>query len=718
MLLAVAAACAGETVEVPGETVVVEKEVVRTVEVPGETVTVEVVKEVQVPGETVVVKEEVVKEVMVPGETVVVKEEVVKTVEVPGETVTVEVVKEVMVPGETVVVEKEVVKTVEVPGETVVVEKEVVKTVEVPGETVVVTKEVAGPERIVVREVPTGKNYVTDPTTGKAVSAPQYGGTMTVWGGSWVTQSAGDPYVGYTDVTIGVVEKLGISDWGIDRDEFDFKTVFFPESFLTGRLAESWDISPDGLTYTFPIRKGVNWHNKAPMNGRPLTAKDVVYNFHRQLGLGDFTDAGPNPNWPAANLKGIPFESITATDDSTVVMKLKEINLGALGFILLDLPSYIMPPEVIEEHGDVQDWRNLVGTGPFMLTDLVDGSSATRTKNPDYWGYDEKYPQNRLPYVDKLRVAVILEESTILAALRSGKLDYRRWALSLDSIESLRRTNPEIAAHPIWFRSSDSFAPNHRKPPFNDINVRRAMQMALDNETISATYWKGQADATPQGVVGVKGYYIPFEEWDEEVKQYYTYDPEAAEKLLDEAGYPRGADGTRFETRLAVRGETNVSGAGYAQIAASYWAEIGVDVKVDALTDTVLRAEYPAGTYDWEGMTGTNAGSLFSPVQAVAWLKTDSTGNRGGSQWPELDAMADAALAATTIEEQQRLIAEADKYAMERHWLIFGPKSPVYLLAQPWLAGYNGELAVNLWEDWLLFAYLWIDSEMKEAMGY
>ena len=142
MLLAVAAACAGETVEVTGETVVVEKEVIKTVDVPGETVNVEVIKEVEVPGETVVVKEEVVKEVMVPGETVVVEKEVVK---------------EVMVPGETVVVEKQV-------------PVEVVKTVEVPG-----------PERVMVKEVP-GKNYVTDPSNGKVVSAPQYGGTITAWG--------------------------------------------------------------------------------------------------------------------------------------------------------------------------------------------------------------------------------------------------------------------------------------------------------------------------------------------------------------------------------------------------------------------------------------------------------------------------------------------------------------------------------------------------------
>ena len=149
MLLAVAAACSSETVEVPGETVVVEKEVI---------------KEVQVPGETVVVEKEVIKEVMVPGETVT----------------------------------KEVVKTVEVPGETVVVKEEVVKTVEVPGETVVV-------EKVVVQEVRAG--YVTDPTTGKTVTKPQYGGTFfTVgWDGPhsdpWYTHDA-------TDLIDGVNEQL------------------------------------------------------------------------------------------------------------------------------------------------------------------------------------------------------------------------------------------------------------------------------------------------------------------------------------------------------------------------------------------------------------------------------------------------------------------------------------------------------------------------------
>ena len=121
---------------------------------------------------------------------------------------------------------------------------------------------------------------------------------------------------------------------------------------------------------------------------------------------------------------------------------------------------------------------------------------------------------------------------------------------------------------------------------------------------------------------------------------------------------------------------------------------------------------------DLEGMSGATAGQLGDPVTVIDDFHSDSEVNRGGVQDPEYDAMVEAALGATSIEEQKRLIAEADMYAIEKHWHIFGPKSPVYYLAQPWVKGYNGEAGLNKWEDWLIFTYLWIDSEMKEAMGY
>ena len=560
------------------------------------------------------------------------------------------------------------------------------------------------------------KEMVTDPTTGEMVNAPEYGGTLTI-GKRLGIGSDTDPYFGWGGLHVPLVaEKLGIGDWGIDRDEWDFRSGPIPVSVFTGRLAERWDISPDGLTYTFHIRNGVLWHNKAPMNGRELTAHDIEFNFRRILGMGEFTEAGPSAFNAAGPLTSIPFESITATDDSTVVMKLNEIHLPALRLILEEYFTFIMPPEVIREHGDVKDWKNLVGTGPFELTALDEDSSFTLTKNPDYWGYDEKYPENRLPYVDEIRVLNFADHATIQAALITGKIDAGPLGggemNSIDQADSLRQTNPEIVQHTVPFRSNDAFAANVRVPPFDDIGVRKAMQIALDLETVANTYHKGQADPTPQGLVGVKGYFIPFDQWPEEVKQGYRYDPEGAEKLLDEAGYPRGADGTRFKTILNYGPWADL---GYVEIAVSYWAEIGVDVEIDVLDYGEYHERLFSRTY--EGMVSAIAGTIYDPEMTVSWYHSDNQWNRGGSQWAQLDALVDAALAATTIEEQQRLVREADMYAMANHWLIWSPKLPFFVAYQPWVIGYNGEVGLAKGETYTIFSRLWIDSRLKEEMG-
>ena len=735
MLLAVAAACSSETIEVPGETVVVKEEVIKTVEVPGETVVKEVVKEVQVPGETVVVKEEVVKEVMVPGETIVVEKVVTETVEVPGETVTVEVVKEVQVPGETVVVEKVVTETVEVPGETVVVEKvvtqtvevpgqtvvvekEVVKTVEVPGQTVVVEKEVVktvevpGPERVVVQEVRAG--YVTDPTTGKVVTKPHYGGTF-VTGNDTIGVEGTDPSIvtHFTAVIIALTnEKLGIPDWGLDRDIYDYKTDFVPTQFFKGLLAESWDISPDGLTYTLHIRQGVHWHDKPPMNGRELTAYDVEYNFHRLYGLGSgFTELPPY----TMGLPSVPVESITATDKWTVVFKLKQISLIGLKTILEDHLTFILPPEVIKAEGDANDWRKLVGTGPYELTGWVTESAVTFTKNPNYWGYDEKFPENRLPYFDEIRMLEMPEEATRIAAMRTGKIDFFGQAvwtniLNVDLLERLLQSNPELDIWTWYNRSGAGKTFNVTRPPYDDIRVRRAMQMALDLEEINDTWFKGYGMWKPTGLIqsSQPGYHVPFEEWPEEIQGYYTYNPEGAKVLLEEAGYERGADGLYFHATIDVG---DWEGTDYAELLSSYWAEIGVDVEVLLFDWATVSPRYYDKIHD---MTWAIAAMPYHPLTSIGVYQKDYTWNGSGNNDPVYEDLLAAALAATTIEEQQRLVKEADMYYIEQHWATWGPMEPRGQVTQPWVIGFNGEVVgVSL-----LLSRLWIDWEMKEAMGY
>ena len=94
-------------------------------------------------------------------------------------------------------------------------------------------------------------------------------------------------------------------------------------------------------------------------------------------------------------------------------MKLKEPSLTALFVILQEAEDWILPAEVIERYGDYKDWRNVVGTGPWILTDYIEGVSKSYIKNPDYWGFDEKYPGNRLPYSDQLRALLMPEEATL-----------------------------------------------------------------------------------------------------------------------------------------------------------------------------------------------------------------------------------------------------------------------------------------------------------------
>ena len=554
---------------------------------------------------------------------------------------------------------------------------------------------------------------VKDPTTGEMVEAPQYGGTLTY--AERIEPPGTDPFdQGHGPRAVDAVsEKLSIGNWGIDRDEFGFNTRYVPLSAMKPNLAESWE-TPDPTTIVLTIRKGVRWHNKAPMNGRELTAQDVEYNFHRLTGLGSgFTEPSQFNSMNAAT-----WESITATDDSTVVFKLKAPRSDGLETIVAHWFHFIMPPEVIEQHGNVHDWRNLVGTGPYMLTDWVKGSSLTYTRNPDYWGTDEKYPENRLPYIDQLRRVIMPEQATWLAALRSGQHDITglfgdTQLGDVNQVASLQRSNPEITLYPWYFRSETSVTFNLRNQSlFNDIRVRKAMQMAIDLETINKTYYKGFAKWQPQGIVGdsLKGLYVPFEEWPEAVKQGYRYDPEGAKQLLAEAGYPNG-----FKTALHHLLRFDV---GYQEIAVEYWAQVGVDVEIQTHDNTPLLALKREGNY--EGMVSAVLGVDQAPMPMMDWIASGYEGvaYHGGHQDPVMDAKSEAAKTAATPEEQQRLVREADMYLIEQQWFLWGPKVPLFNAAQPWIKGYNGEVEMGLARAAAILARIWIDQDLKKEMGY
>ena len=560
---------------------------------------------------------------------------------------------------------------------------------------------------------------VWDRTIRKMVEKPRYGGTLTYANNNEAPNT--DPSVGGHEAGFavsGVLEKLSIADWAIDRKVNDLVNEFLADDHYAPALAEGWE-QPDPTTYIFHIRKGVRWHKKAPLNGREFTAQDVEYNFHRTTGTGSGFSEPPGVS---QGLPQLEYESIRATDKYTVVVKLKKPRLDALTILIEDTFTFMAPPELIKRDGDTTDWRKLVGTGPLMLTDWVEGSSITWQKNPDYWGVDEKFPQNRLPYIDTLRSLIIPDESARVAAMRSGKVDYighqSRSALKVpDIVESLRRTNPDLQVHAYYFRSNNGMAYDVTKPPFNDIRVRKALQLALDLETIHKAFYKGLSIATPQGITGhfQTQFTVHYDQWPEEIKAGYRYDPEAAEKLLDEAGYPRGADGMRFSTKLD--GAThNGFILDYWAIVQDYWRKIGIqsEVIVHEIPDWVARVR----NHTFEGMTWAIAAGPYHPLSSLNAHYKGATFNRGQVDDPQYNAIFEAMKAATTVEELGKYSKEANLRIVEQHWQLWGPVEPSYNFAQPWVKGYNGEFYMGVWNKNAAYVRFWIDQDLKKEMGF
>jgi len=562
------------------------------------------------------------------------------------------------------------------------------------------------------------KEMVLDPTTGEMITAPEYGGTLTY-------ALRGDPpnpdtFYRHPPAMVAalVVEKLGMADMGVDRNYFDFRTNYLPDDIVVGRLAESWE-QPDPTTVVFNIRQGVHWHDKAPMNGRELTAKDVEFNFHRYLGLGSGFTEVPEGVAAVSSIDDLGIDSVQA-EGNQVIFKLKALNLDAVKTLMIQNVTFIYPPEVIMEHGDVADWRNLVGTGPFELVDWVEASSVTWRKAPNYWKRDERFPDNQLPYVDELVALVMPEPQTRVAALRSGKVDYVGYSGSsqitgIDLVESIKRTNPDLVLQPYSYRSETSPLVNVRRAPFDDVRVRHALQMALDVEGMGAAYFKGYASTKPQGWLGdgLTGYMNPYEDWPEEIRKYYSHDPAGAEALLDEAGYPRGADGARFKMEFMIGAGDD---RGWKELLAAAWREIGIDVTLLELDSAEMNARTASYEYD---IRSAISGYEWNPIgQLLHWTQTPGAWNPSGVRDPVYDRMVADVQAATTMEERQRLSRLAADYLVAGHWVIWGARVPHFSAHWPWVKGFNGESEAGDMDRALLFSRMWIDQDLKREMGF
>ncbi|MBI3040074.1 MAG: hypothetical protein HYY80_00150, partial [Chloroflexi bacterium] len=372
--------------------------------------------------------------------------------------------------------------------------------------------------------------------------------------------------------------------------------VELPVDLLAGGLAESWEIQPD--TITLKIRKGIYWHDKAPTYGAQLTAEDVVYSY--VLGYS------AKSTWPTAypyisNLKN-PAESIYVDPDDpwSVVFK-TDPQFAALLWERLGT-QVIMPQVLGDPDGtgpDTWDWKTISGTGPFIMKDFIAASSLTYRRNPNYWDHDPFFPENQLPYVDGVKVFIIPDRSTQQAALRTGKIDVLAEIID-EEWESLMRSNPELKWQPSWLEGW-ALQMRHDVKPFDDVRVRRALAMAIDQDSIVKDYYRGKAEKfywPPFPIPEHQRMYVPIEQMPQSVQELYEYHPDKAKQLLAEAGYPNG-----FKTSIVLN-SAQQEWIDLSTIVANHWAKVGVDLELQLKAPAVFASMARQNTHE-QGMWAT-----------------------------------------------------------------------------------------------------------------
>jgi ABC-type transport system substrate-binding protein len=298
---------------------------------------------------------------------------------------------------------------------------------------------------------------------------------------------------------------------------------------LAGDLAESWTAGADGRTYEFRLRPGVKFQNIAPVNGREVTAEDVVFSFE---GFKREAMHYGNRNWQS-------MASVQAIDPRTVRLTATTANVDFLVGTVAFHSSVILARDNLNQ-------ENPIGTGPYMLGDMRREIEWSMRRNPDYWRRDARGAQ--LPYIDTVRIITIMDFSAGIAAFRTGQTLYGQGASSqLAGQPDIRRSIMEafpgarLASTPGTGNDYIGMRLDH--PLGKDINIRRAISMSVDREKIAEVTGEG---LWYKGGTGQVGPPMPFV-WAfdqplkmEEAGPWYQYNPSEAKRLLAQAGYPNG----------------------------------------------------------------------------------------------------------------------------------------------------------------------------------
>jgi peptide/nickel transport system substrate-binding protein len=406
-------------------------------------------------------------------------------------------------------------------------------------------------------------------------------------------------------------------------------------SRLEPDLAVAWE-NPDPQTFVFHLREGVKFHN-----GNVLTSDDVKFTFERLV--------DPATRSPWVSIFSV-ISAIETPDPRMVVFRLAHPFSPFLNYLATVKYTAIVSREDVMRRGDLV--KGGVGTGPFMLEDFQPNSLVRLKRNPDYY-------EQGLPYLDGLDLRIIPDEGSRMAALRAGSVQLT-WFSRPDSAAQMRDVTDIEAPEPEAYSRLLLLEFDQRRPPFNDVRVRRAFSMALNRELIIKVVWRGRAGLTAALPPMQSPFAIP--SGDVPGLPYAKEDVAAAKALMAEAGYAAGFD-TMFAVSPANYGDVQI-----AQIMQQMVSRIGIRIKI-------LQKEWSNLVTDFQSTESpiSMAGLVWGPdpdTNISIRLDSHSTVNPGKTADPVLDDLLAKARQSGDVAERTKLYRAVQQRIAEMAYII------------------------------------------------
>lgn len=502
--------------------------------------------------------------------------------------------------------------------------------------------------------------------------------------------------IGYTDPPDGINPFVGSNQVSyIIFQEMYPALVQYDENYeLTGDWAESWTVSDDNRTYTFALRPGA-WSD-----GTPLTSADAVWTFENVLKYKDVSTG-----LMAAYIDGV--ESVEAPDDQTLVVTYAKPKATALANLQ---PFYILPKHVFEQHvgnggkgldkWDMKAEGELVGGGPFTVKAYDEKGTTLLERNPGYYG-----PK---PHLDAIGITVYQNPDAMVSAFKAGEIDAMdkvpvtlvEQIKAMPDVQVVEGLVPDVVN--IGFNANPKKT-KHRE--LLDPVVKNAMAHAVDRDKIIETVYNGYAEPAASILTPIAGDYL-----DPSIAPE-TYDLALANKLLDDAGYAKGADGIR----TTPEGERM-----------SYEVILPTDIQGQQRKFEIIQADWKAigietvgkpmdGSAAWDAMMAPDGKYLDFDIHMWSWLgyidpdfmlmtvMCDQYGNWSDTGYcnPEYDALyakqaveMDPAKRIELVHEMQQILYRDHPYifiaqsefirAYKGNWTGITPPYLVYVSKLPW----------------------------------